>query len=75
MVSINPAPAISVVATGQDANFATRLNAMKNVIFKLGSTLEKLISTSNLSGKSRGENDRGYLTVFSVNTSQSEIYK
>ena len=29
MVSINPAPAISVAATGQDAIFETRLNAMK----------------------------------------------
>ena len=38
MVSINPAPSISVAATGQDANFETRLNAMENAIFKLGST-------------------------------------
>ena len=43
MVSINPAPAIAVVATGQDANFKTRLNA----IFKLGNTLEKFIATNN----------------------------
>ena len=73
MVSINPAPAISVAATGQDANFETRLNAMENAIFKLGSTLEKFISTNNPTGRSRGENDRGYLTDFSVNASQSEI--
>ena len=71
MVSINPAPATSVAATGQDANFQTRLNAMENAIFKLGSTLEKLISTNNPPGRSRGENDRGYLTDFSVNASQS----
>ena len=32
MVSIHPAPTISVVATGQDANFKTRLNAMENAI-------------------------------------------
>ena len=73
IVSINPAPAISVAATGQDANFKTWLNAMENAIFKLGSRLEKFISTNNPSGKSRGENDRGYLTDFSVNASQSEI--
>ena len=73
MVSINPAPAISVVATGQDANFETRLNAMENAILKLGSTLEKIISTNNPTGRSRGENERGYLTDFSVNASQSEI--
>ena len=73
MVSISPAPAISVAATGQDENFETRLNAMNNVIFKLGSTLEKFISTNNPTGRSRGENDRGYLTDFSVNASQSEI--
>ena len=73
MVSINPAPAISVAATGQDANFETRLSAMENVIFKLGSTLEKFISTNNPAGRSRGENDRGYLTEFSVNAFQSEI--
>ena len=54
-------------------NFVTRLNAMENAIFKLGSTLEKLISTSNPSGKSQGENNRGYLTDFSVIASQSEI--
>ena len=73
MVSINPALAISVAATGQDANFETRLHAMENVIFKLGCTLENFISTNSLSGKSRGENDGGYLTDFSVNASQSEI--
>ena len=73
MVSINPAPAISVAGTGPDANFETRLNAMENAIFKLGSTLENFISTNNRSGKSRGENDREYLTDFSVNASQSEI--
>ena len=73
MVSINPAPAISVAATGQDANFETRLNAMENAIFKLGSMLEKFISKSNPPGRSRGENNRWYLTDFSVNASQSEI--
>ena len=73
MVSINPAPAVSVVATGQDAYFETRLKAMENAIFKLGSTLEKFISTNNLLGKSRGEYDRRYLTDFSVNASQPEI--
>ena len=66
MVSMNPAPAISVAATGQDANFETRLNAMENAIFKLGNTLKKFISTNNPSSKSRGENDRGYLTNLSV---------
>ena len=73
MVSINPVPAISVAATGQDTNFETRLNAMENFIFKLGSTLEKFISTNNPLGKSRRENNRGYLTDFSVNASQSII--
>ena len=73
MVNINPAPAISFAATGQDTNFETRLNAMEKVIFKLGSMLEKFISTRNPSGNSPGENDRGYLTDFSVNTSQSAI--
>ena len=73
MVSINPAPAISVAATGQDANFETRLNTMENTIFKLGSTLEKFISTNNPSGKSQRKNDRAYLTDFSVIPSQSEI--
>ena len=72
-VSINPAPAISVTGTGPDANFETSLNAMENAIFKLGSTLENFISTNNRSGKPRGENDREYLTDFSVNASQSEI--
>ena len=72
MVSINPAPAISVAGTEQDPNFQTRLNAMENAIFKLGSTLENFISTNNPSGKSRGENDRGYLTNFSVNASQCQ---
>ena len=46
---------------------------MENVIFKLGSRLEKFISTSNPSGKSRGQNERGYLTDFSVNAFQYEI--
>ena len=73
MVSINSAPAISVAATGQDANFETRLNAMENAIFKLGSTLEKFISRNNPCGTPLRENDRGYLTDFSVNASQSEI--
>ena len=70
MVSINPAPVISVTETGQDANFETRLNAMENSIFKLGSTLENFNSKNNPSGKPRGENDRA---DFSVNASQSEI--
>ena len=73
MLNINPAPAISAAARGQDTNFETRLNAMKNAIFKLGSMLEDFISTNNTSGKSRWENDRGYLTDFSVNAYQSEI--
>ena len=64
---------MSAAAKGQDANFETRFNAMENDIFKFGSTLENFISTSNPSGKSQGENDRGYLTDFSVNSSQSEI--
>ena len=73
MASINPAPTISVAAKGQDANFETRLNAMDNAIFKLESTFEKFISTNNPTGRSRRENDRGYLTDSSVNASQSEI--
>ena len=56
MASVNPAPAISVAARGCHR--------------KLGSTWEKFISTNNPFGKLRGENDRGYLTNFSVNTSQ-----
>ena len=72
-VSISPAPAISVAATGQDVNFETKMNAMENTIFKLGSTLEKFISTNNPPGRSRGESDRGYLTDFSANASKSEI--
>ena len=71
MVSTNPAPAISVTATGQDVNFEIMLNAMENAIFKLGSKLEKFVSTNNTSGKSRGENDRGYLTDFLVSASQN----
>ena len=73
MVSIYPAPTISVAAKGQDANFETRLNAMDNAIFKLESTFEKFISTNNPTGRSRRENDRGYLTDSSVSASQSEI--
>ena len=46
---------------------------MENAIFKLGSTFEKFFSTNNPPDRSRGENDRGYLTDFSVNASQSEI--
>ena len=53
--------------------FETRLNAMENSILKLESTLEKFVSTNSLSGKSRGKNNRGYRTDFSVNPSQSEI--
>ena len=68
MVSINPTPATCVAAIGQDANFETRFNAMENAIFKLGSTLEKFISTNNPTGTSRGENDRGYLTDLSTVT-------
>ena len=73
MVSICLAPTISVAAKGQDANFETRLNAVENAIFRLGSSFEKFISTNNPTGRSQGENDRGYLTDFSVNASQSEI--
>ena len=73
MISINPALAIFAAATAQDPNFESRLNAMENAIFKLASTLEKFISTNNPLGKSRAENDRGYLTDFSINASQSEI--
>ena len=73
MVSINPVPAIYAAATGQVANFETWLSAMENAIFKLGSTLEKFILTNNPPGRSREENDRGYLTDFSVNPSHSEI--
>ena len=73
ILDINPAPAMSVTVTGQDHYFGSRLNAMENSIFKLLSTLEKFISASEPSGKSRGENGRGYLTKTSVNASQSEI--
>ena len=38
----------------------------------MGSKLEKFISTLNSPGKSRGENDRRYLTDFSVSASQSK---
>ena len=69
MVSINPAPVISVDATGGDLNFETRLNAMENAIVKLESTLEKFISTNNPSGKSRGKNDRENVTEFLVKAS------
>ena len=69
MVSINPAPAISVAATEQDANCETRLNDMEIAIFESMNTLEKFISTKNSSCKS----DRGYLANFSVNAFQSEI--
>ena len=48
MVSLNPAPAISVIATGQDANFETRLNAMENAIFKLGSPLMNTVTVAHL---------------------------
>ena len=73
IVNINPTGTISAAATRQDAYFETRLNAMENAIFKLGGTLEKFISINNHSGKLRGESNRGYLTGFSVNTSQFEI--
>ena len=73
MVSIYPGPTISVATKGQDTSFETRLTAMENAIFKLGSTFDKFISTNNPTGRSRGENDKGYLTDFSVNASQSEI--
>ena len=39
----------------------------------MGSTFEKFVSTNNPTGRSQGENDRGYLTDFSVNAYQSEI--
>ena len=64
MVRTNPVPVISIVARWQDATFKTRLSAMENAIFKLGTILEKFISTNNPLGMSRGENDRGYLTDF-----------
>ena len=53
MVSINLAPAIPISATGQDLNFETRLNAIENAIFKLGSILEKFISGNSPVCKSR----------------------
>ena len=56
MVSIYPGPTISVATKGQDASFETKLTAMENAIFKLGSTFEKFISTNNPTGRSRGEN-------------------
>ena len=37
---------------------------MGNAIFKLGTMLEKFISTKNPLGRSQGENDRGYVTDF-----------
>ena len=40
-----------------------------------GVCLEKFISTNNPPGRSRGENNRGYLADFSVDASQSEIDK
>ena len=46
---------------------------MQNAIFKLGNTFEKFISRNNPSGKSREENDRGCLTGFTANASQSKI--
>ena len=52
MISLIPTPAISIAATGQDLSFETNINAIKNVIFKLGSTVEKLISANNPSCKS-----------------------
>ena len=52
MISINLAPARSVAATRQGLNFGTRLSAMENTIFKLGSALENLISAKNPSRKS-----------------------
>ena len=73
MVSKNPAPAISIAATGQDGNFETKLNAIENGIYNLVRPLEKFILTKHASGKSRGGNHRGYLTDVSVNASQSKI--
>lgn len=73
MLSINSAPAMSVAATEQDLNFEATLNVMENIIFELSSTLEKFISVNNPLGKLQGKNDRGYLTGFSISTSQSEI--
>lgn len=52
MISLIPAPAISIAATGQDLSFETNINAIKNVIFKLGSTVKKFISANNPSCKS-----------------------
>ena len=48
---------------------------MENAIFKFKRTLEKFILTNNPPGKSRGKNDRGYMTDFSVSPSQSEIHQ
>ena len=73
MVSINPVSAISVAAKGQDLNFETRLSAMENTIFKLGSSLENFISANSPSSKSRVENDRRYLANSTVIASLSEI--
>ena len=64
MTSTNPVPVISIVARWQDANFETRLSAMGNAIFKLGTMLGNFISTNNPLGRSQGENDRGYVTDF-----------
>ena len=44
-MSKNPAPAISIAATGQDGNFETKLNAMENGIYNMVRTLEKFILT------------------------------
>ena len=42
-VSKNPAPAISIAATGQDGNFETKLNAIENGIYNMVRMLEKFI--------------------------------
>lgn len=45
------------VAAAVDTSFETRLNTMKNGIFRLWVTSEKFISINNISGKSREEID------------------
>ena len=67
MTSINSASGVSAAFPEQDFNLETRLNAVKDTTFKLGSTLKKCLSANNPSGKSQGENDRRYQTDFSFN--------
>ena len=55
-VSINPLQ-LNLFAAVVDTSFETRLNTMKNGIFRLWVTSEKFISINNISGKSREEID------------------